>query len=331
MGLALVCVDVQTFYNPFRFLVNFWRGRILSRETNEIVDVLQNNHDTIECDDDEYELPNSRELIDLILLEWDIRSNNKFCRIFAWAPPVQLLYSSVGQYYWYCVCWKFYSFIFVSLSFWSPSAYHNFKLNSRNKEYVPSSVIKRSYLDSLAAIVVPRAVLWQIIPQLSVLSMFTQHTASSPFTSFPDAHSSAFVFFDQNPFAEAWSKVKEEQWVKYLMGLHNMTVLWWPFKIAFHLFNYGVVLALVFAPISFWKVDSPSVKFMIAIVLIQSFCKSLEFVIMYGKWLDLRDTDLICKYHNKADANYEGVDGGEEHGEEDCLADDSSSVALLEK
>eukprot|EP01034_Spumella_vulgaris_P021995 gene21995-28084_t len=160
-----------------------------------------------------YELPTTRELIDLILIEWNIRWTcfRIPAKIFFFVPVSQLLFSSVGRYFWFVVLWKFYSFFVVSVGFWTKISYNNYNLQSRLTEFITKSELQRSFLDGTAGIVTPRAVLWQLVPQFTLLTIFTLQTANSPFIGFPHAAEQTFVYFASNPVSESWATTEHEE------------------------------------------------------------------------------------------------------------------------
>jgi hypothetical protein len=99
--------------------------------------------------------------------------------ILALFPPIQCL-TKTGSYCWYCVGWKYWHFFLLSVGIWSESSYQCFNLPNRVQDLVKEEMLEDSYVDAVGTVVSAKAILWQIIPFLSLLSIYTMNTASSP-------------------------------------------------------------------------------------------------------------------------------------------------------
>jgi hypothetical protein len=104
-------------------------------------------------------------------------------RYFSWAlslSPIGQLLVPGGRYCWWCVLWKYWSFLLLSLGVWKEETYQCLGLPERVFQFVHGSMLGEDFLNSLQAVVATRAILWQIIPPFSILSIYTMNTANSP-------------------------------------------------------------------------------------------------------------------------------------------------------
>eukprot|EP01038_Epipyxis_sp_PR26KG_P011791 gene11791-15778_t len=309
LGEALI--DEYRDYGRDNIIVTGSLDEIDRNDDNNDIEKITKNYSYVVMFD---ELPTISELANLILhVEYGLsRPYVLSLTLFYYIPIVQVLLSRFGRFYWYSIFWKFWNFLVISLGFWSDRSSKNYNIDNRIKQYLSTAVMTTEcYLDCVSSIVTPRAVLWQVIPELTLLTVFTLQTASSPFLGFSAAHKNAFMYFSSNPWQDAWTNLlldrDEEKWCVNLTVILNFITLWRPFKLAFNLFIYFVTISLVFYP-SLWTTGSKYVLIATLFILYESICQSIRFFIAYGRAMDVRDSDLLCLIEEE-DASINNITG----------------------
>ena len=94
--------------------------------------------------------------------------------------PVGQCLTPTGYYCWYCVLWKYWQFLLLTIGIWTEASYRCFNLPYRVLELVKGDMLGEDYVDAVGTVVAAKAILWQIIPPLSLLSIYSMNTASSP-------------------------------------------------------------------------------------------------------------------------------------------------------
>lgn len=123
----------------------------------------------------------------LFILNW-------FLALF---PLTQCL-TRTGRYCWYCVIWKYWQFLLLTVGVWTNVSYQCLNLPERVLMVANRNMIDQDFMEAVGCLISSKAILWQIIPLLSVLSIWSMNMANSPiFVSLvPDFFELAPSYFD---------------------------------------------------------------------------------------------------------------------------------------
>ena len=99
--------------------------------------------------------------------------------VLALSPVGQCL-TPTGYYCWICVAWKYWQFLLLSFGIWTEASYRCFNFPDRVLELVKGDMLGEDFVDAVGTVVAAKAILWQIIPPLSLLSIYSMNTSSSP-------------------------------------------------------------------------------------------------------------------------------------------------------
>jgi len=157
------------------------------------------------------------------------------------------------------------------------------------------------YTSTISSIIKARAVLFQMIPQLSFLTSLSIFISESPlfvFTDKLDFHLDPIVF----SYNEAKKKVLEElglknsnlndyQWIisckTFLKIMQGSRLFKWLFGVYFFSLSFGILLL-----VGSYALMATS----IVVISVHSFAISLQFVAIVGQFLDVTDDDLKVKF-----------------------------------
>jgi hypothetical protein len=235
-------------------------------------------------------------------------------------------FSPSYRFFWYCVGWKYYNFMFLCVGWWNNRSFQHFQVSQRLEQFLHKEKMQYYSLDGIAAIVIPRAILLQIVPILTIIPIFAQYIGNSPFKGFDGCHEYDPLYFSWDPWpillqeeekdddddvdgneAEEASnlplgndKEKEPRWMRNLTIFHGLMIRWRVTKLTYNLFLFSNVLALVFLSSAHW--NSKESFFVIAvtgIVFIHGMIKCIPIIVKLGKMADIRDEDIFfCFPHS---------------------------------
>jgi hypothetical protein len=247
---------------------------------------------------------------------WDLRYAYFPSLTFIAVGLLGLTFSSSYRFYWYCVSWKYFNFVYVCLGFWNNHSFQHLSVSQRLKQFLPPEKVSQFSLDGAAAIIIPRAILFQIIPFLSIIPIFAQYIGNSPFTGFDGCHAYDPLYFAVNPWpvlredrsdeenqsrGQYALQRKQQRWTMYLMTFHDLITGWRVIKLSYNLFLFTIVMALVFLPTAYWNSNESSFVFIVTLtIFIRGMIDTIPLLVKIGQMTDLRDQDFCCSVSSPA-------------------------------
>lgn len=258
-----------------------------------------------------------------------------FIFVFHW-------FTYLGRRCWALVFKKYALFLLVSLGIWTKSAIRSYSLISRYEDIASTGNLKKNIVFKpksedeervsiakfevdvqnklenfslfLSGIVAPRAVLFQIIPQLSLLSIFAIDLSPTPlyFPSFPvsyngqDVDSSTFLngYIVWNPFEEARKRLIQELASTSIEGsnaaqetpsvwevrLHGVLIFFQESRLLQILSNltyFSLSVGVLFPGKMYFVIAS------IMLLLPQSLTRSISLVLLFAKSVGINFGDIF--------------------------------------
>jgi hypothetical protein len=253
------------------------------------------------------------------------------------------------RFFWYCVGWKYYNFMFLCVGWWNNRSFQHFQVSQRLEQFLHKEKLQYYSLDGIAAIVIPRAILLQIVPILTVIPIFARYIGNSPFKGFDGCHSYDPLYFSWDPWPillqekddiddydhgnepetamrrdVGESRKKEPRWMRNLTALHGLMIKWRVTKLTYNLFLFSNVLALVFLSSAHWNSkESFYVIAVTGIVFIHGMIKCIPLIVKLGKMADIRDEDIFFCFPRSF--NYKTVSNTEEDADNEDNTENNNS------
>jgi hypothetical protein len=253
------------------------------------------------------------------------------------------------RFFWYCVGWKYYNFMFLCVGWWNNRSFQHFQVSQRLDQFLHKEKMQYYSLDGIAAIVIPRAILLQIVPILTIIPIFAQYIGNSPFKGFDGCHEYDPLYFSWDPWPillqekdaiddydhgnepetatsrdVGEGRKKEPRWTRNLTAFHGLMIRWRVTKLTYNLFLFSNVLALVFLSSAHW--NSKESFYVIAVtgtVFLHGMIKCIPLIVKLGKMADIRDEDIFfCFPHS---FNYKTVNNTENDADNDDNTDNNNT------
>ena len=228
--------------------------------------------------------------------------------------PLGHMYTNVGLLCWACVYRQYACFTLACFGFWTPYAVACFDVKQRYDEIASLGQLgenkirykKEQFSRFLSGLIGPRAILFQIVPPLAVLSIFAIQLAPTPIF-FPVGEGEERLLNDYlitAPFEEARRRLKEEekltddelerkhiQWMVQLEGILIYFSESRGIQIVANLLQFALTLSALFPDHGFYAFGVGS----LVLFLPQAMLRALKGVIYLGKYMGITDNHLRCR------------------------------------
>ena len=136
----------------------------------------------------------------------------RILNFFLALSPLTQCFTRTGRYCWYCVLWKYWQFLLLTVGVWTDISYKCLNLPERVLAVANRNMIDQDFIEAVGCLISSKAILWQIIPPLSVLSIWCKNTSNSPLyvLSVPDFFDLAPSYFDLSFMTFDFSNTTDE-------------------------------------------------------------------------------------------------------------------------
>lgn len=209
--------------------------------------------------------------------------------------PVGHIFTGVGYYAMKRVLNKYRTFLLACLGYWSDFTYKAYAIKTEIEEN-SSRERKGYYSDCLEAAIAPRAIILQLVPYLTIFSIFAISTSGSPmFVSNTELAENIAPYFQIECFTRAVeqfedTKYKTRDWI---VGLRGVSIFLLESRLLKYLFSAFTVFVSVY--VLLFGVNMKIVVATVSILLPISLAHSLEVIILLGKAFNVKDFwKILC-------------------------------------